>query len=61
MGIELCDILNEITVPSAIHIQRIIREATKYNIELLKLYLLINNALFRKYPLYLSKEKFILL
>jgi hypothetical protein len=53
MEIKLCDILNEITMPSAIHIQHIIREATKYNIELLTLYLLLNKTLFKKYPLYI--------
>jgi hypothetical protein len=58
--IEWYDIFIHITIPSAIHIQHIIREATKSNMELLKLYLVLNKTLFKKYPLHISKEKLIL-
>jgi hypothetical protein len=60
MEIEWYGILNQITMPSAIHIQHMIREATKSNMELLKLYLLLNKTLFKKYKFYISKEKLIL-
>jgi hypothetical protein len=52
--------LNKISLSSAIHIQHIIREATKHNIELLKSYLLLNKTLFKKYLLDMNREKFIL-
>jgi hypothetical protein len=60
MEIEWYDIFIHITIPSAIQIQHIIREATKSNMELLKLYLLLNKTLFKKYTFDIRKEMLIL-
>jgi hypothetical protein len=60
MEIKLCDMLNKIYIPVAIHIQHVVREAMKYNIELVKLCKLLNTTLFETCPLHIAKEKFIL-
>jgi hypothetical protein len=60
MEIELCDMLNEIYIPTATHIQHVIREAMKHDLELVKLSKLLNHPSFGTYPLHITKEKFII-
>jgi hypothetical protein len=60
MEIKLCDMSNQIYIPTARHKQHVVREAAKYNLELVKLCKLLNKTLFGTYPLHITKEKFVL-
>jgi len=60
MEIKLSDVSNKISMPAAIHIQYVVPEATKHNIELLEFYVFLNKILYQLYPFYITRVKFIL-